>query len=52
MTVRELIEELEHFPQDLPVVVESSEVDQILIREEVYYSSDEGYSEGMIIKLY
>ena len=52
LTVRELIEELELLPDDLPVVVDSCEVEQLIIREEIYYSSCEGYIEGQILKLY
>ena len=52
MTVRELIETLEEFPQDLPVVVETSEVEQVVIREEVFYSSESGYTDGIILKLF
>ena len=52
MTVRELIEALEEMPQDLPVVADSKEIDIIVIRNEIYYSSDAGYIDGEIIKLY
>lgn len=52
MTVRDLIETLETMPQDLPVVVDSKEVDVVVIRDEVYYSVDAGYTDGEIIKLY
>lgn len=51
MTVRELIETLEELPYDLPVVVESHEADEVLIREEIYFTSDFGYQDGMIIKI-
>ena len=52
MTVRELIEALEEMPSDLPVVVNSEEVEDILQRDEIYYSSEQGYQEGPIIKLF
>ena len=52
MTVRELIETLEELPLDLPVVVDSKEVDIIVIRDELYYSEDAGYVDGKIVKLY
>lgn len=51
MTVRELIETLEDLPLDLPVVVNSCEVEDIVTREEIYYSSDVGYQEGIVVKL-
>lgn len=51
MTVRDLIEILEEMPADLPVVVDGSEVDQVLLRDEIYYSADLGYQDGEIIKI-
>ena len=51
MTVRDLIEILEEMPSDLPVVVESSEADTVVVREEIYYSADLGYEEGPIVKI-
>ena len=52
MTVRDLIEILEEFPQDLPVVVDGCEAEQIVVRDEIYFSSDAGYRDGLIIKIY
>ena len=51
MTVRDLIEILEELPYDLPVVVDGSEVDQVLVRDEVYYTTDLGYQDGEIVKI-
>lgn len=51
MTVRDLIEALEELPYDYPVVVNSCEVDTIVEREEIYYSTDNGYQEGPVIKI-
>ena len=51
MTVRDLIELLEEMPYDLPVVVNSGEAEEVLIREELYYASDYGYQEGLIVKI-
>lgn len=52
MTVRDLIETLEEMPQDLPVVSDTKEVDIVVIRDEIYYSSGDGYIDGEIVKLY
>lgn len=51
LTVRDLIEILEELPYDLPVVVNDCEVNEVLIREEIYLSSDLGYDEGRIVKI-
>lgn len=52
LTVRDLIETLEELPLDLPVVVNDCEATEILIRDEVYFSADHQYTEGIIIKVY
>jgi len=47
MTVRELIEELEDMPQDLPVVTDYSEIKHVHYEESFYYlnnSTKEGYT--------
>ena len=51
MTVRELIELLEEYQYDIPVVVNSAEAEEVVLREEIYYTSDYGYKEGIIIKI-
>lgn len=52
MTVRELIETLETLPMDLPVVENGCEITEVLIRNEEYLSADQGYRDGLIIKVY
>ena len=52
MTVRELIEELEQFPLDLPVVENGCEITEVVIRDEVYLTSEDGYKDGLIVKVY
>ena len=52
VTVRELIEVLEEFPYDLPVVENGCEITEVLMREELYLTADEGYQEGQIVKVY
>ena len=55
MTARDLIEALEEFPSDCPVVVkgvEIVEVSEVFLRDEMYLSEDHEYKDGMIIKLY
>ena len=52
MTVRELIELLEEFPLDLPVVENGCEITEVLIRDEMYLTSDNGYKEEQIVKVY
>lgn len=37
MTVRELIEELEQYPMDLPVVNDNKEITEIDLEDAVYY---------------
>ena len=51
MTVRELIEALEEFPADLPVVTDSYEVELAVERDEIWYSNETGYQDGPIVKL-
>jgi hypothetical protein len=51
LTVRDLIEILEELPYDLPVVVNSCEADEVLIRDELYLTQDFGYKEGEIVKI-
>ena len=54
MNVRELIEELEDLPPLYPVVIggtEITEVTQILLRDELYLTADQGYDEGFVIKI-
>lgn len=52
MTVRELIETLEQLPLDLPVVENGCEITEVLIRDEIYLTSDNGYKDGQIVKVY
>ena len=55
MKVRELIEELEQYPPDCPVVIrdqELEEVTQILLRDEQYFTEDHCYDEGLVVKIY
>lgn len=47
MTVRELIEELEGYPMDLPVCVDYKEITQIDINESHYYM-DDSYPTGYV----
>ena len=51
LTVRDLIEILEEMPYDLPVVVNDNEADEVLLRDEIYYTSDLGYQDGPIVKI-
>lgn len=51
MTVRDLIEILEYMDQDLPVVVDSCEAEEVLVRDEVYFTEDFGYKDGPIVKI-
>lgn len=52
MTVRELIEELEEYPSDLPVVVDGCEATEIVVRKEEYFSADHSYKDEQIVKVY
>ena len=52
LTVRELIEELETFPMDLPVIENGCEISEVVIRDELYFSEDHEYKEGQIVKVY
>ena len=52
MTVKELIEELEQFPLDLPVVENGCEITEVVIRDELYLTSDNGYKEALVVKVY
>ena len=52
MTVKELIDTLEEMPLDYPVVVDNVEVTEVLIRDEMYLSSEHGYNDGIVIKIY
>jgi len=37
MTVRELIEELEEYPMDLPIVIDLKEISKIKLADMMYY---------------
>ena len=52
MTVKELIEILDQLPDDAPVVVDGNEATEVLIREEIYFSEEFDYHEGIIVKIY
>jgi hypothetical protein len=52
MTVRELIETLEELPLDLPVVENGYEITEIVVRDEIYLTADNGYRDGQIVKVY
>ena len=52
MTVRELIEALEEFPLDLPIVTDGCEITDIVVRDEEYFSADHKYKDGEIVKVY
>lgn len=51
MTVRDLIEILEELPSDLPIVVDSCEADEVVVRDEMYYNAELGYEDGLIVKI-
>lgn len=51
MNVRDLIEMLEELPYNLPIVVNSEEAENVLVRDEIYYSSDYEYKEEKIVKI-
>ncbi len=52
LTVQELIEKLEQLPPLCPVVVDGAEVTEVLIRDELFYTKDQLYDEGLVVKLY
>ena len=52
MTVRELIEALEELPAEYPVITEGAEITEVLVREEMYLTSEHQYDDGPVIKLY
>ena len=52
MTVRDLIEILENYPSDLPVVNGGCEISEVAVREEIYLSEDHIYEEGKVVKVY
>ena len=43
MTVRELIEELEEYPMDLPVIMDFKEIEHINVVEGAYYLVSENH---------
>lgn len=53
MTVRELIEELQKFPNDLPVMVDYSEVEKVYLNEEHYFgdSADPNCKVGSAVEI-
>lgn len=54
MTVRDLIEELEELPMDLPVVIDYQEVSEIDIEDDYYYldkHTPNRYSVGPVVVL-
>lgn len=53
MTVRDLIKELEEYPMDLPVVVNSQEVVQVKMCDTYYLSkfATSGYESGTVVEL-
>jgi len=51
MTVRELIEELEEYPMDLPVVSVEKEIHNIRLVESMYYLDEIGYTSGTAVEL-
>ena len=52
MTVKELIERLEELDPNATVVVDGSEVEEVVLRDEMFYTAEGLYSEGYIVKLY
>ena len=52
MTARELIDILEQFPPDLPVVENGCEITDVFVRDEMYFTEEHRYNEGQIIKVY
>lgn len=52
MTVRDLIEALEELPPDYPVATDGAEITEIVVRDEMYYTEDGLYNEGIVVKLY
>ena len=52
LTVRDLIEVLEELPPNYPVVADGTEITEVLIREEIYYTEDQLYEDNVIVKLY
>ena len=51
MTVRELIEILETMPQKRPVIADSVEITEVVIRDEIYCTEEGIYDDGIIVKL-
>lgn len=49
--MRDLIEILEELPSDLPIVVDSCEADEVVVRDEIYYTADLLYADGPIVKI-
>lgn len=52
LTVRDLIEILEGLQQDAPVCNDTGEITEVVVREELYYSENGIYDEGIVVKLY
>ena len=54
MTVKDLIEELEELPMDMPVVVDYKEISRVAFEEVVYYLdriNKVGYTSGPAVTL-
>lgn len=51
MTVRELIEELEEYPMDLPVFSVEKEISEIRFVDSAYYLDNIGYTHSAAIEL-
>lgn len=52
MTVKELIDILERMPENAPVVIDGAEATEVLVRDEIYFSEEFDYHEGVIVKIY
>ena len=51
MTVKELIEALEEFSEDLIVIENGTEITDVLIRDELYFAADNSYKEDQVVKV-
>ena len=52
MNVRELIERLEEMPPQLPVCADGEEVTEVVIRDELHFTSEFTYEDGPVVKIY
>jgi len=52
MNVQQLIERLEEMPPEATVCVNGEAVSEVVLRDELHFTEDYEYEDGLVVKIY